>query len=81
MIWEWNLLLPILAFFAALIAIESRDLLVSVVMLGVFSLLMCLIWAELGAPDVAFTEAAVGAAVSTAFFVAVLFKTTRRSRD
>jgi|YelNatPaOPRAMG01_1025707.scaffolds.fasta_scaffold11051_9 uncharacterized MnhB-related membrane protein len=81
MIWELNLLLGPLAFVVALLALEVKDLLGAVVLLGVFSLFMCLIWAELGTPDVAFTEAAVGAGVSTAFFVATVFKTTRRSKD
>ncbi len=81
MIWELNLILPILAFLCALLALEVRDLLGSVILLGIFSVLMCLIWAELGSPDVAFTEAAVGAGVSTAFFVATILKTTRRTRD
>jgi uncharacterized MnhB-related membrane protein len=35
----------------------------------------------MGAMDVSFTEAAVGAGVSTVFFTAAVFKTTRRSRD
>ena len=81
MIWELNLILPILAFLCALLALEIRDLLGSVILLGTFSILMCLIWAELGSPDVAFTEAAVGTGVSTAFFVATVLKTTRRTRD
>jgi energy-converting hydrogenase B subunit D len=35
----------------------------------------------MGAIDVAFTEAAVGAGVNTAFFVAAVYKTTRRTKD
>ena len=42
---------------------------------------MCLLWTEMGAVDVAFTEAAVGAGVSTVFFLSAIFKTTRRTRD
>jgi uncharacterized MnhB-related membrane protein len=42
---------------------------------------MCLLWTEMGAVDVAFTEAAVGAGVSTAFFIAALYNTSRRSKD
>ena len=30
---------------------------------GIYSFLICLLWAEMGAVDVAFTEAAVGAGV------------------
>jgi len=40
-----------------------------------------MLWAEMGAVDVAFTEAAVGAGVSTAFFIAAVFVTTRRTKD
>jgi uncharacterized MnhB-related membrane protein len=42
---------------------------------------MALLWGEMGAMDVAFTEASVGAGVSTVFFIAAVFKTTRRSKD
>jgi energy-converting hydrogenase B subunit D len=39
------------------------------------------LWAEMGAVDVAFTEATVGAGVSTILFIAAIFRTTRRSKD
>lgn len=81
MIWELNLLLCPLAFLLAFLALEVRDLLGSVILLGAFSTVMVLIWAELGSPDVAFTEAAVGAGVSTALLIAAVLRTTRRSRD
>jgi energy-converting hydrogenase B subunit D len=42
---------------------------------------MCLLWAEMGAVDVAFTEATVGAGVSTLLFIATILHTTRRSKD
>jgi uncharacterized MnhB-related membrane protein len=35
----------------------------------------------MGAVDVAFTEASVGAGVSTVFFVAAIFRTSRRAKD
>jgi len=35
----------------------------------------------MGAVDVAFTEAAVGAGVSTVFLIAAIFRTTRRTQD
>ena len=34
---------------------------------------MCLLWAEMGAVDVAFTEATVGAGISTVVLVATIF--------
>jgi uncharacterized MnhB-related membrane protein len=42
---------------------------------------MCLLWTEMGSVDVAFTEASVGAGVSTIFFIVAIIRTTRRSKD
>jgi uncharacterized MnhB-related membrane protein len=50
-------------------------------MMGAFGLFMCLIWLEMGAVDVAFTEASVGAGITTVLFVIAVFKTERRSGD
>jgi len=81
MIWQLNFLLLFFAVVSALTAISMKDLLSTVVLLGAFSFFMCLIWTEMGAVDVAFTEAAVGAGVSTAFFIAAVYNTTRRTKD
>lgn len=81
MIWPLDLILLGFALITAFTAIQLRDLLSAVVLLGAFSFFMCLIWSEMGAVDVAFTEAAVGAGVSTTFFVAAVYMTTRRSKD
>jgi len=43
----------------------------------VFSFFSAIFFATLGALDVAFTEAAVGAAVTTVFFVSALFRTRK----
>lgn len=81
MIWQLNFILILLAALAALAAITVKDLLASAVLLGAFSFFMCLTFAEMGGVDVAFTEAAVGAGVSTAFFIAAIYNTTRRTKD
>jgi uncharacterized MnhB-related membrane protein len=65
----------------ALGAVMIRDLLGAAVLFGAYSFLMCLLWAVMGAVDVAFTEASVGAGVSTVLMVAAVFRTTRRSKD
>ncbi len=51
------------------------------ILFGAYSFMMCLLWAVMGAVDVAFTEASVGAGVSTVFFVAAVFRTSRRTKD
>jgi energy-converting hydrogenase B subunit D len=81
MIWELNFLFLIFSVVVAVGALWVKDLLSAVILLSAFSFFMCLLWTEMGAVDVAFTEAAVGAGVSTAFFIAAIYNTTRRTRD
>lgn len=81
MIWQLDLIILALVLICGVAAISIRDLLGASVLFGAYSFLMCLLWAVMGAVDVAFTEASVGAGVSTVFFVAAVFRTTRRSKD
>ncbi|MCP3677192.1 MAG: DUF4040 domain-containing protein [Deltaproteobacteria bacterium] len=81
MIWQLDLMILTLIVISAIAAITVRDLLSAAVIFGAYSFLMCLLWTEMGAVDVAFTEAAVGAGVSSVFFIAVVFRTTRRTKD
>jgi multicomponent Na+:H+ antiporter subunit B len=62
----------------AVIAVRAADLLTAVVVLGAYGFTMSLVWAGIGAVDVAFTEAAVGAGASTVLFLAALLRTSRR---
>ncbi len=54
-----------------------RDLLASVMVLGIYSLLMAGLWVVLDAVDVAFTEAAVGAGVTTVLMLLAIAFTDR----
>ena len=81
MIWQLDILILVFVVICAVAAVSVKDLLSSAILLGAYSFLMCLLWIEMGAVDVAFTEAAVGAGISTAFFVAAIYQTTRRTKD
>jgi len=81
MVWQLDFVLILLAIISAVAAITVKDLLSAVVLLNAFSFFMCLIWTQMGALDVAFTEASVGAGVSGVFFIATLYITTRRTKD
>ena len=81
MIWQLDLIFLLFVVICAVAAITVKDLLSSAVILGAYSFFMCLLWVEMGSVDVGFTEAAVGAGVSTIFFIAAVFNTTRRTRD
>jgi uncharacterized MnhB-related membrane protein len=61
-----------------ILALQTRDLLASVIFLAVFSLLSALLYYFLHAPDVALTEAAVGAGLSTFIFIWVIRRTERK---
>ena len=52
--------------------IFSRNLLQSLAYLSIFSLVSALLYLLMQAPDVAITEAAIGAAISTIFFLAAI---------
>lgn len=65
------ILLTLLVITAAA-AVIVRQLMTSTLLLGVFSLLMAGAYVLLQAPDVAMTEAAVGAGISTVLLLAVL---------
>ena len=56
-------------------AIMVKDLISAVFILGSYSFLLALVWAWLGAVDVAFVEAVVGAGLATVFFLLTLFGT------
>ena len=71
-------LLLILLIVLAVFALTVPCLLGAVIFLAVFSLISSLLFYSLNAPDVAITEAAVGAGVSTVVFVWLIHKTERR---
>ena len=59
----------------------SRNLLNSILIFMSFSLIMSIIWILLQSPDLAITEAAVGAGVTTLLFFATLKKIHAMGED
>ncbi len=64
----------------ALAIARIRNLFAVVMLAGVYSLLAAVVFVMLDAVDVAFTEAAVGAGISTVLFLGTLALTTRREK-
>lgn len=81
MIWPLNAALLLALIVLAVWALRSRDLLVAAMILSVYSFLMAIIYAELNAPDVALTEAAVGAGITTVLFLLAIRKTRRTEEE
>ena len=81
MIWIFDLIILVFLVVTAIISLQVKDLLSAAMIFGVYSFLMCLLWSGMGAVDVAFTEAAVGAGVSSVFLISTVLRTSRKSSD
>ena len=81
MIWQVDFWLLVILIATAVIALSVKDLLAAVAVLSVYSFFMALLFAQLGAIDVAFVEATLGAGISGVLFIVALFFTRRRSED
>ncbi|OHE27952.1 MAG: cation:proton antiporter [Syntrophus sp. RIFOXYC2_FULL_54_9] len=81
MYWEIEIVLFVFLIVTAILSLYIKDLLTAVVTLTAFSFISALIYVVMGAIDVGFTEAVVGAGVTGIFFVDLIFQTSRRSSD
>lgn len=81
MFWSLEIILFVFLLAAAIIALESNQLLVAVVTLSVFSFLAALLFTVMGAVDVGFTEAVVGAGVTGILFVVTIYQTQNYTKD
>ena len=79
--WMIEFTLFLILLIAALLTLGVRDLLVAVVTLNVFSFITAAIMVSLGAVDVAFTEAVVGAGAVGLLSIVAIRRTSRRSQD
>jgi len=76
-----DLVMLLLVLVLAIASITVKDLLESTVLFAGFSFMMAVIWVEMNSVDVAFTEAAVGAGVSTILLVAAIACTRRHEEE
>jgi uncharacterized MnhB-related membrane protein len=81
MAWELELALYGLLIVTAIVALEVRDLLAAVAALNAYSVFAAVLLALMGAVDVAFTEVALGAGITTVLLVTGIFAIGRRSVD
>jgi uncharacterized MnhB-related membrane protein len=81
MIWQIDFWLLLILIISAVIALSLRDLLAAIAALTAYSFFIALLFAQLGAIDVSFVEATLGAGVTGVLFIIALFYTRRRSED
>jgi multicomponent Na+:H+ antiporter subunit B len=76
-----DVLLLLFLVVCAIAAVQMKDLLSATMILGAYSLVMAIIWTRLNAVDVAFTEASVGAGITTVLLIAALSRTKRGEEE
>ena len=69
---QFSLILVLFLIICAIAVCLNRNLLTSIVIFMSYSLVMCIIWVILESPDLAITEAAVGAGVTSVLFFVTL---------
>jgi len=72
-----SIILIIITVITGIIAAEMKDLLSAAIALGIMSLIVSILFYMLQAPDVAITEAAIGAALSMAVVIFAIRSTER----
>lgn len=75
-----NFLLIVFLIICAVLVEQTKDLLSAVIIFTTYSLAMSAVWLLLHSPDVAMTEAAVGAGITTIMFIAALSRTSRKEQ-
>ena len=81
MIWQIDFWLLIVLVISAIVALQVRDLLAAVAALAAYSFFVAVLFAQMGAIDVSFVEATLGAGVTGVLFVIAISLVKRRSED
>ncbi len=77
----FRVILLILLIICAIAVNLTRDLLQAVIIFMSYSSIMCILWILMESPDLAITEAAVGAGVSGILFLMTLKKVRQEDPD
>lgn len=72
-----NVVIVVFLIVCALAISKVKDLIGAVILFSAYSLMMSVLWLILKTPDVAITEASIGAGVTSILFFAVISKTKR----
>ncbi len=80
-LFSLNTLVIVCIVISAFLAVKMEKILSSVIMLGVTGAFMSLEFVILHAPDVAISEAAVGAVLGTVLFLIAIRKTTKKEDE
>ena len=74
----FNMMLLTILIACSIAVARTKNLLSAVVIFTGYSLIMAVLWQQLNAPDLAITEAAVGAGITTILFIGTIKRTAGR---
>lgn len=72
-----NILLLVFLVVCAVVVARTRDLLSAIIIFAAYSMVMSIVWQQLHSPDIAITEAAIGAGATSLLFLAAISRTRR----
>lgn len=70
----FNIIVLVIMILGSIAAATTKDIVGSVIIFMVYSLMMAILWQQMNAPDLAITEAAVGAGITSILFIITLRK-------
>lgn len=70
----FNIIVLIIMIIGSIAAAKTKNIVASVIIFMVYSLMMAILWQQMNAPDLAITEAAVGAGITSLLFIITLRK-------
>ncbi|BEP28342.1 hydrogenase subunit MbhD domain-containing protein [Helicovermis profundi] len=70
----FNIIILVVMILGAIMASYTKNILASVIIFMVYSFMMAILWQQMNAPDLAITEAAVGAGITSILFIITLRK-------
>ncbi|WP_027623554.1 hydrogenase subunit MbhD domain-containing protein [Clostridium lundense] len=68
----FSMIMLLFLIFSSIAVSSIKSLLGAIIVFMVYSLVMAILWQQLNAPDLAITEAAVGAGITTVLFIITL---------
>ncbi|MFW6006909.1 MAG: hydrogenase subunit MbhD domain-containing protein [Bacillota bacterium] len=80
MIELFNFILLIILIIVVIVVAKIKDLLSAIILFTAYNLILSLLWQQMRAPDVAITEAALGAGVTAVLLVVTISKTGRMEK-
>ncbi len=70
----FNIIVLIIMILGSIAAATTKNIVASVIIFMVYSLMMAILWQQMNAPDLAITEASVGAGITSILFIITLRK-------